>query len=413
MTSAVEFDPRFLRGVERKTLDPEQRNLILAFLPYFGIPLTGNAVSEKALRLVEQGLEQLEAAIGPWRLVWGPGVFQPLAFAANTMFVAAHEETDELFISIAGTNPFSAYAWFVEDLLVGETRRWDYGEAPAGAALSLGTSKGLQALQGMVPPPDVPGGNLTLERFLQDRFAAAGAPVEITVGGHSLGGALSPALALWLLDTQAQWEPHARAAISVYAYAGPTPGNDDYAGYLDARLGARLKRIYNPLDVVPHAWNVGDLAEIKPLYTPQIRRDELWDRAVDFAIAATNGIHYRQIGRNPIRLDGRVKDELVWRWAPVVLNLVAQVLYQHTIAYFELLGLAFPEKRTALGRRMAAESGLFAREITARAGLGALLSRVLATGLRLLAETYSRLPLLPSPIPEPAPRRARRRRRKT
>jgi hypothetical protein len=408
MTSPIEFNPQ-LCEMSDKGLDLTQRNLIMAFLPYLGAPLSGSNVSQKACMLVGAAFESLKRPLGPWELVWGPGVFQvlPGVIPANTMFVARHEQTRELFISIAGTNPFSAYAWFAEDFDVDEIRAWGYGDAPEGVALSKGTLKGLRALQGMVPPHGIPGENKTLANFLEAHLDQESEPVEVTVSGHSLGGALSPTLALWLLDTQKEWDHHTRAMISVYAYAGPTPGNDDFASYIDARLGDRLHRIANPLDVVTHAWNVDDLAELKALYTPEISRDAFWDKAADFAIATTNGISYRQIDPSPVLLDGKVKKDLVWRWAPRLVNLVGQVLYQHTLAYFELLGLAYPEKQSALGRQLAHETNAIAREILERIGAGALLSRALGVGLRLLAEAYSRTPLLPSPVPETSASAAR------
>jgi len=252
----------------------------------------------------------------------------------------------------------------------------------------------------MVPPTGIPGANVTFENFLAERFASEGDPVEMTISGHSLGGALSPTLALWLLDTQKQWDHHGRAMISVYAYAGPTPGNDAFAAYFDARFGDRVHRIANPLDVVTHAWNVGDLADVKALYTPEIPRDALWDKAADFAIAATNGIRYRQIDPSPVLLDGKVKADLVWRWGPPLLNLAAQVLYQHTLAYFELMGLEYPEERSGLGRHLAQQTDAFAKEILSRAGLVAPLARALAAGLRLFTEVYSRTPFVPSPLPQ-------------
>ncbi|TMA22308.1 MAG: lipase family protein [Deltaproteobacteria bacterium] len=400
MKSSVAFNPRLRETAEK--LDPAKRNLIMAFLPSLGAPLSGPDVNEKTYELVAAGLEFFQPLIGPWKLVWGPGVFQvvPGAIPANTMFVAEHEETGELFVSIAGTNPFSAYAWFVEDFEVSETRAWGYGSAPGIAALSTGTLKGLLALQGMVPRTGIPGANVTLENFLAERFAAEGNPVEMTVSGHSLGGALSPTLALWLLDTQMQWDPHNRATISVYAFAGPTPGNDAFASYFDTRFGNRVHRVANPLDVVTHAWNVGDLANVKALYTPEIPRDALWDKAADFAIAATNGIRYRQIDPSPVLLDGKVKADLVWRWGPPLLNLAAQVLYQHTLAYFELMDLEYPEERSGLGRHLAQQTDAFAKEILSRAGLVAPLARVLAAGLRLFTEVYSRTPFVPSPLPQ-------------
>jgi hypothetical protein len=411
MTSPIEFNPQ-LCEMPAGELNLNQRNLILAFLPYLGVPLSGSDVSHDARRLVEAALEALKKPLGPWELVWGPGVFQvlPGAVPANTMFVARQEQTRELFISIAGTNPFSAYAWFAEDFDVDETRAWGYGDAPEGVATSKGTLTGLRALQGMVPPPGVPGENQTLAEFLEVHLDQESEPVEVTVSGHSLGGVLSPTLALWLLDTQKEWDHHTRAMLSVYAYAGPTPGNDDFARYIDGRFGERLNRIFNPFDAATHVWNVSDVAELKALYTPEIRRDVLWDKAADFIIAQTNGISYQQIDQSADPLDGKVKEELVWRWLPTLVNLVGQVLYQHTLAYFELLGVAYPEKQSAVGRQLAHQTDAIASEILKRVGVGPLLSRALGVGLRLFAEAYSRTPFLPSPVPEasaPAARSAR------
>jgi len=254
----------------------------------------------------------------------------------------------------------------------------------------------------MVAPNDVSHKDVTLEKFLTGRFKRTGDPIAITVSGHSLGGALSPTLALWLLDTQSEWDPHGRATIDVYAYAGPTPGNARFATYIDDRFGERLHRIANPMDVVPHAWNVGDLAELKALYAPEIPRDALWDTAANVVIQATNGINYRQIGREPVVLAGRVKTDLIWHLAPPLVNLTTQVLYQHTVAYFELLGLPYPEQRSALGRHLAAQTGHVTKELLDRSGRSELVAGTLASALRLVAEAYSRIPLLPSPLPEMA-----------
>ena len=401
MTYQIEFNPQ-LCEMSDEDLELTQRNLLMAFLPYLGAPLTGSDVSQQAFTLVKAALESLKGPLGPWELVWGPGVFQALpgAVPANTMFVARHRQTREVFISIAGTNPFSAYAWLAEDFDVDQTRAWGYGEAPEGVATSKATLTGLRALQGMVPPPGIPGENRTLAEFLEAHIDEETEPVAVTVSGHSLGGALSPTLALWLLDTQQEWDHRSRAMISVYAYAGPTPGNDDFAAYIDDRFGERLHRIFNPLDVVTHAWNVADLVELKALYTPDISRDALWEKAVDFLIATTNRINYQQIDPRAVPLDGKVKKELVSRWMPPVVNLVGQVLYQHTLAYFELLGLAYPEKQSAVGRQLAHQTNAIASEILKRVGVWAPLSHVLGASLRIFAEAYSRTPLVPSPVPE-------------
>ena len=398
MTGKLELTPE-LRHLSESDLEPAQRNLLMAFLPYLGAPLTGSNVDAKARRLIRAALEALGGPLGPWELVWGPGVFQVVAGAvpANTMFVARHANSGELFISIAGTNPFSAYAWLAEDFDVDELRAWGYGAADEGVATSRATLTGLRALQGVVPASGVPGENRTLREFLEEQFEGAEAALKITVSGHSLGGALSPTLALWLEDIRSEWDPRGLATISIYAYAGPSPGNAHFAAYIEGRFGDRLHRIYNPLDVVTHAWKVADLSELKALYWPAISRDARWDKAVDFLIAITNGISYAQIDPRAVSLGGEVKGGLVSRWTPA---LVGQVLYQHTLAYFELLGLTYPEPPPVLGRRLAGQTDRLAAEILKRAGVWAPLSRLLGINLRLLSEIYSRLPLLPSPVPD-------------
>jgi hypothetical protein len=408
MTDQIQFNPQ-LCDMSAKDLDLAQRNLIMAFLPNLGSPLSGSNVSQQAFKLMTLALESLQGPLGPWDLVWGPGVFQvvPRAIPANTMFVARHLQTGELFISIAGTNPFSAFAWLAEDFDVDQTRAWGYGEAPEDAATSKATLTGLRVLQGMVPPAGIPGENNTLAKFLQAHIEQEAEPVAITVSGHSLGGALSPTLALWLLDTQTEWDPYTRATISVYASAGPTPGNDAFASYIYDRLGESLHRIFNPLDVVTHAWDVADLAELKALYTPAIPREALWDQAVDFLIARTNGISYQHFDPQAVPLVGEIKKELVSRWLPPVVHLVGQVLYQHTLAYFELLGIAYPEKQSALGRHLAHQTNAIVSEILQRAGVWAPASLVLGASLRLFTEAYSRIPLVPSPIPKIGPAKPR------
>ncbi len=400
MTSRIKFNPQ-LCATPEKSLDLLQRNLVLAFIPYLGAPLSGFDVSRQTCQLVSDAFDALSGPLGPWTLLWGPGIFQavPGAVPANTMFLAELGHTGELFISIAGTNPFSPYAWFAEDFDVDESRAWTYGKGNANGAISMATLTGLRALQGMVPPRE-PGKNKTLVEFLRGYLKKRRKNVPVTVAGHSLGGALSPTLALWLLDTQADWDPHMHAEISVYAYAGPSPGDADFAAYIEKRFGPSMHRIFNPMDVVPHAWDVDDLSELKALYTPDLRRDPLWDRAVDFLISASEGIDYKQICSSPTELAGRVKTEIAFPLAPPIVNLVSQLLYQHTLAYFELLEVTFPEKRSSLGRHLSSQTGIATREIFSRAGVWSPVSALGGVLVRSFTESWSRMPMVPSPIPE-------------
>ena len=95
-----------------------------------------------------------------------------------------------------------------------------------------------------------------------------------------------------------------------------------------------------------------------------------------------------------------MREELVWRLAPPLLNIASQVLYQHTLAYFDLLSMHYPEENSSLGRHLTQETQDVFRGLLERVGLWALPARLLGIGVRLLAETYSRTPYAPSPLPE-------------
>jgi triacylglycerol lipase len=102
---------------------------------------------------------------------------------------------------------------------------------------------------------------------------AGGAPVDVVVTGHSKGGALAQAVALWLADTRGDgagaeraWDPQGLATVRCFSYASPTVGDAGFAARAVGVLGDGLHRIVNPLDVVPCTWSTTDLARIAALY---------------------------------------------------------------------------------------------------------------------------------------------------
>jgi hypothetical protein len=128
-----------------------------------------------------------------------------------------------------------------------------------------------------------PPSSNTLLEFLKDYVARATAPVNIQVIGHSKGGALAPALALWLADTQGtsvagaqQWDPASKARLHVSTFAAPTPGNAYFAErYQSAPAIVERYRLANTYDIVPHVWEPDEVRKISGLYRDQLTSLEI------------------------------------------------------------------------------------------------------------------------------------------
>ena len=301
---------------------------------------TPDQIEQHLAGQIDTFLAQMQGDIGTWTRVWGPAVFQlpGSSIADNAMYVAVNTSgpAPQYVVGIAGTNPGSIFDWVIEDFFVIVQLPWLYGTPPAGAALSLGSFAGLIALQQLRPGPGLPGGGQTIQAFLKTIVTQ---PVNVTCTGHSLGGALSPAVALWLLDTQAQWDPQTRATILCEPTAGPTSGNGAFAGYYDQRLGGGTTRLVNSLDMVPHVWNETDLAAIPALYAPDIPVDPGIEAIAAVAEAIAQNGDYTQVEAGTPPLQGQIATSLINPKQSAFENYLTQVAYQHINEYFELLKL--------------------------------------------------------------------------
>ncbi len=214
---------------------------------------------------------------------------------------------------------------------------WPTGSPPSTSKprISLGIFRGLSILQTLRPGPRYPGAGTLLSEFLTTGLP--GSPL-ITVTGHSLGGALSPSLALFLSDTQGNWDPDAHTRIACLASAGPTPGNSDFAAYFNLQLAAVTTRYWNAIDVVPHVWNAANIGAIPNLYAPDIPPDLLVQALADWARSMSSLGGYTQIIPVP-GLPGTVNTSLINSAAWDFDNYFNQLTYQHVDAYSILLGV--------------------------------------------------------------------------
>ena len=280
-------------------------------------------------------LKRHETEIGKWEIVWGPAVETNATpyLPVNSMYVAHNlDQPSRYAVAIAGTNPVSLFDWFIEDFLVALQIPWEF--AGGAGSISLGTAIGLSILLRSKPGGNRPSAGLRLFDFLA---ALPGKDIDLTFTGHSLGGALSPVLALVFHDTRPLWDAHEKAHLHAMATAGPTAGNSRFAAYLDHHLP--VTRFWNSLDIVPHAWNQGLLDQLPGLYAPEIPEDLAVDLLVGMAKAAALVGDYQQIRQHALPFAGTVKTSLIDPRKSTLFNYLFQELYQHVTAYLDYFAI--------------------------------------------------------------------------
>lgn len=306
----------------------------LAFCSYVGISTTEVFGGEdqsigESLRWTLDALTPLQKQ---WELVWGPATqrFPLTIFDENMSFLVKHRsEKHRYTLVIRGTNPISLTNWVLEDFIVFHQADWNR-RTPGGAKISLGTKLGLEVIKALKPEAGLPGGGMTLREWLTREVQQAQGDVSLSVVGHSLGGALAPAYALWLDEsrkgtaTRSAWDSEEKTSIDVISLAGPTPGNKVFADRYNQKLGQRTRRIWNYYDVVPHAWVLDQLKGIHRIYEPVLAPNFVLRGLEELAIAAAGRGNYAHLAGEGERRDGDVVPGFDYIW---------ELAYQHTVPY--------------------------------------------------------------------------------
>jgi lipase (class 3) len=300
-------------------------------------------------------------------------------------------------VAIRGTNPIALEDWLIGDFWVRSTVPWPYAAPADGAAISASTAVGLSTIQQMrspgVPSPAAPStspansaaalvariqeidsqwgrlfrqtshivehigagnvtlpvppvmlrptlpahidraGSLDLLSFLGAEAADAPRSLDVAVTGHSKGGALAPAVALWLKealtsgDPRECWDTSRSARVSCHAFAGPTPGNAGFARRLEAVLGADHHHLRNMNDVVTHAWQDDELRQVPGLYG---LRSEPFRVLFALIAAVVQPLAYRQAQAGVRKFSGGLDTDRPFG---------AEFIHQHMEAYLEELEL--------------------------------------------------------------------------
>lgn len=220
-----------------------------------------------------------------WETVWGPVVYShdknsSFARADNTMGVYFSKKESLFVIAIAGTNSISSFGWMKEDFHVNKTAVWKDLTGKGKGDISQGTATGLVILVDKMKDKARNDKKLLagIKEYIESNNITQ---AEVAVTGHSLGGALSPALALYLSNKRKEWSANATIQMSTYPTAGPTIGvdrvdsitrrhkQDSFPAYYEQEIkikNIKYHSVINSLDIVPLAWNKENLARIPKLY---------------------------------------------------------------------------------------------------------------------------------------------------
>lgn len=294
----------------------DQQACALSFLSYLGESITGFGLGED-LRIAKQVSDLINTNIPnvdclmlynqvDWEVVWGPA-FQldfPNERQQSMLYVAKQiSQPDQYMVVIRGTNFYSWENWIKDDSEVGTTVPWTTPGNNNYGNISESSSKDLETLTSVYPLDGIPGTKNNLNTFLQSISSSS---VNILFTGHSLGGCMAPTLAQYFSDrtgSNGTWDPNNNSIISVTSFAGQTPGDADFAAYLNSQIpSTRFNRYNNLNDVVPLAWNATSMATIPTLYANSgIGIQDMNSCEMDFFnhyLKAVAPIDYTQIGKS-------------------------------------------------------------------------------------------------------------------
>jgi lipase (class 3) len=181
-----------------------------------------------------------------------------------------------------------------------------------------------------------PAGGMDLKDFLR-KHVASYPDCAVFVTGHSKGGALSSTLALWLADTRGPqtdprelWNSDPAAPVYAWSFAGPTAGNHEFAIHSDATLTG-CHRIWNRLDIVPHAFVTTELQNVSVQYRLNSFEKGILDGLIKRVVDAVGPLNYTQICGSGTPFESTLIPDL-----PFPL----QLLHQHLDSYLAELRLS-------------------------------------------------------------------------
>lgn len=241
--------------------------LTLAALAYIDeTPRDDEAVAAQESRILNDlnadttyGLKQSEATKN-WTAIW-VGLSSVLGQQSNMAYIARDENTANTYAVVVRGSDFHLFIDALENFDVRDTVAFKYG----AGNIAQGADDGLDLL---TQATYAPTGATLLETLQQLVTAASGGATTLYITGHSLGGALTTPLAIYLAAQR--WA--SPVVFQVYTFAAPTAGDAAFAQGFELTFAGRAAginsslRVLNSYDVVPNAW--ASLDKVKSFYPP-------------------------------------------------------------------------------------------------------------------------------------------------
>lgn len=291
--------------------------------------------------------------VGTWELVWGPYIYQVATSNAadNTIMLTYNAAENTYVLAIAATNPKSMVDWLSEDAAATSLVLLPNGDGQSH--ISWGTNVGLAFLSGLG------GANNTIVDILASDLPNK-STANFVITGHSLAGALSPALGASLFNpvngplASAGWNPD---NLFMLPTAGPSVGDQNYYDlvgktFTSAAAPGFNQLHFNTIDVVPQAWDPEffNQSKLLNLYMPNLGASTTITNVITAALTVPPTPNpYVQLPATSFTGAYQTVSDYIPPFTDDTSRFVAQMIYQHIYAYAVVLAPDLTTLKTTNG----------------------------------------------------------------
>ena len=303
-------------------MNTEARMTLFSFLSYYDL---SNPIISKLQKNVLKILSSMKDELSFSQVAWGPAAHKGGGiFSDSLVYSVKHSDTEnEYTIVFRGTNPLSLSTWIFQDFDVSGLIPWTR-ESPNAATTSAYISK--SADKSLKIHKNIISNRLCLRDWIFEKVSSSKKKAVLNFCGHSLGGMICSAFALYIHDELSAKKLRNKSEINVYAFAAPTAGNVHYAEYMNNALKGKFNSFANPIDIATLVWTEKNMISVLPAVYGKIKMDLITKTAYSSLCNKVKGLGYCQPGNISI-IDSQVNTNLIFK------NYIFQAAYQHIFPY--------------------------------------------------------------------------------